>query len=72
MNGFVCCNCEHRFTETQAETTDVLGWVAYCCPNCGSDDVEDAKNLADIQESKARARESLKTFRSEFDALVSP
>jgi transcription initiation factor IIE alpha subunit len=72
MNGFVCCACEYRFPEAAALQTQVTGgFIEFCCPYCGSDDIEDAQNLEQIQASKAKARESLGRFRSEFDALVS-
>jgi transcription initiation factor IIE alpha subunit len=68
MSGFVCCNCEARFPESAAlQSTAPGGFVEFCCPNCGSDEIEDAVNLDTIQTMKREAR----GFRSEFDALVS-
>lgn len=55
MNHFLCCACDHRFSESEAVQAEVAGFVEYCCPMCGSDDVEDAENLEAIQAMKRTA-----------------
>jgi transcription initiation factor IIE alpha subunit len=60
LNGFVCCNCEARFPESAAVQNRVAGgFIEFCCPNCGSDDIEDAVNLETIQTVKSEARAAL-------------
>lgn len=57
MNGFVCCACEYRFPEAAALQTQVTGgFIEFCCPYCGSDDIEDAENLEAIQAAKREAQ----------------
>lgn len=59
MNEFVCCNCDLRFTEAASlQKVGASGVIEFCCPNCGSDDVEDAVNLDTIQKMKREARVS--------------
>lgn len=59
MSAFVCCNCEYRFPEAAALQTQVTGgFIEFCCPYCGSDDIEDAVNLEAIRESKANRDEA--------------
>ena len=59
MNGFVCCECHTAFAESAAVQTQVTGgFVEFCCPNCGSDDIEDAQNLEAIREAKANRDEA--------------
>jgi hypothetical protein len=53
---FLCCQCDHRFAETAAIQTEVLGFVEYCCPACGSDDVEDEGNLLAVRAMKRTAK----------------
>lgn len=69
MNGFICCKCEYHFPEAAALQTQVAGgFIEFCCPYCGSDDIEDAQNLETIQTMKRAAN----GFRNDFDALVTP
>lgn len=59
MNGFVCCNCEASFPESAAVQTEAAGgFIEFCCPYCGSDDIEDAVNLEAIREAKANRDEA--------------
>lgn len=67
---FLCCNCNHRFSESEAVQVEThesmadmydrpdsdVAFIEYCCPECGSDDVEDAVNLEEIQAVKRDAR----------------
>lgn len=53
--SFVCCACDATFLETAAVQEVVAGFVEYSCPECGSEDVEDAGNLAEIQAMKREA-----------------
>lgn len=69
MTHFLCCNCGHRFSESEAVQNEILesmpdmydrpdspvAFIEYCCPECGSDDVEDGVNLEAIQAIKREA-----------------
>ena len=56
MNDFVCCNCDLSFAESAAlQKRAAGGFIEFCCPNCGSDDVEDAVNLEAVRNMKREA-----------------
>lgn len=53
VNSFLCCNCAHEFAESQARQSMDGPFVQLACPECGSQDIEDAQNLANIRAMKS-------------------
>jgi hypothetical protein len=55
MAEYICCNCDAQ-TSAPAERETPAGeavFIEAVCPSCGSDDIEDAVNLANVREAKA-------------------
>lgn len=61
---FLCCDCDHRFTEEDANQTEeivgevhdsALQFIEYACPHCGSLDIEDLDNLESVRAMKGHA-----------------